>query len=324
MQMCGASRAWRAGVALAWLLASVAAGSAQVRAATSTAPAAAAASTGAAERSSQNAPVHAYRMWDWGETPARSKYEMEVLRMALQKTVPEYGPFSTKRLVDRYSTLRIRREVNQAASINLHVGPWRSQEDIPVGERNIAIDVPLLQGTLGCRRLIVRRADLPAFARIGSSEEIKRLTAGLGRGWTDVRIFRHNGYKVDDSGNGATLLAMLANRRFDYLPLGAIEVNDVLARSPQLAAKLAVVPNLQIYYPLPVVFYVSPKTPVLAKRLREGLRMVQKDGSMDKAFAQAFPNDVCGVKDPAMRHFILANPFVPADSPLDARLFPQR
>ena len=263
-----------------------------------------------------------YRMWDWGETSTRTSHEFEALRLALDKTMAEHGPFTIIRHVDRYSTLRIRREVNQGTLINVQAGPWRGQYDIPPGERNIAINVPVLRGTLGCRRLIVRRADLPAFARITSSDQLKRLTAGMGRGWLDVQIMRHNGYKVDDSGNVSTLVAMLATRRFDYLHFSAIEVEDVLARSPELAANMAIVPNLQIYYPLPVIFYVSPKAPALAARLRKGLLRASRDGTLERAFTQAFPHDVCGVKDPAMRHFILANPHLPANSALDARLFP--
>lgn len=252
-----------------------------------------------------------YRYWDWGKTPKRDQYQSAALSLALQKTTAAYGPFLVEHVVDTMSTSRIRREIHSGKRMNVHAGPWRDLDADDPLERNIMIGTPVLGGLLGYRRLIVRRDDLPKFASITTPAQLKVLLAGQGRGWVDNAVLRHNGYQVMDSGDIATLLAMLVSHRFDYLPISVVEADFLMEEHAQLADTLALVPGLMLYYPLPVVYYVSANAPRLAERLEAGLAMAKRDGSLDALTARYFAKEIQLVKASAGRCFTLVHPLLP-------------
>jgi hypothetical protein len=254
-----------------------------------------------------------YRYWDWGQTPRRDDYQFAALKLALQKTVAAHGPFSLIRVTESYSTSRIHREIHSGGYINVHAAPWRDQKDSDPRERNIRIDVPILGNLLGYRHLIIRKEDSARFARIGTEADLKRQVAGLGRGWVDAQVFRHNGYAVDDHANLTTLIDMLASRRFDYLPMSVIEAESILAQYPQYRGQLAIAKGLVIYYALPTVFYVSASEPRLAQRLKAGLEAASKDGSLDKLTRRHFTAEIAKLRRETKRSFILHNPRLPSE-----------
>lgn len=255
--------------------------------------------------------VMVYRYWDWGKSPKRDEYQAAALILALQKTVPDYGPYRVERVRDDLTIPRLRREVHGGQRLNVHVGPWRDMDAGEPLERNYLISTPVMGGLMGYRRLIVRTEDLPKFNVITSEAQLKKLVAGQGRGWVDVAVLRHNGYLVEDTGNLATLFEMLVNKRFDYLPISVVEAESALEQYPQFAEKLALAPNPLMYYPLPAMYYVSASEPRLAERLAAGLAAAKGDGSLDKLTARHFQKEIRQVKSSAGRCFILTNPLLP-------------
>lgn len=253
----------------------------------------------------------AYRYWDSGRTPKRDDYLIAALKLALDKTAASYGPYTIARLLDNMSTSRVRREIHTGQRLNVYVGPWRDMDEGVPQERNFMVDTPVMAGLLGYRTLLVRRSEVTDFARITDAAQLKQLAAGLGRGWVDVKVLRHNGYKVEDSGNLATLVEMLVNKRFDYLPLSVTEAGSVLAQDTPLTRQLTTVPDLVLYYPLPSMFYVSPNTPRLAERMDKGLATAKRDGSLDELTARHFQKEIKQLKSSTMRCFALANPLLP-------------
>ena len=267
------------------------------------------------------APPMEYRYWDWGKTQKRDDYQVQVLQLALEKTRATDGSFSIVRVIESYSTLRLRREVFEGSHVNLHAGPWRVQDRANPFDRNIAVEVPLMDNLLGYRQLIIRRSDVAKFGQITVASELQRLVAGQGRGWVDVAIYRHNGYQVDDRANLSNLLRMLLNRRFDYLPMSVIEVESVLARHPELRAQLAVAQGILVQYPLPTVFYVSANAPALADRLARGMAAAKKDGSLDALMQRFFRREYQALLSETTREFVLSNPFIPSSMLGPQKLF---
>ncbi len=254
-----------------------------------------------------------YRYWDWGKTPKRDDYQISALRLALEKTQSEYGAFTIVRHKEDFTTSRVRREVNRGEIVNTQAGPWRPLEtDInKLSERSLRVEISILRGLLGYRQLIIRKTDEQLFKKITSAEALKTLVAGQARGWQDVDIFRFNGYRVDDSANLSTLFSMLNSKRFDYFPMSIAEAPSALKANPEYSQGFMIVPNIIIYYPLPIIFYVSESQPQLAERLRKGLIMAEKDGSLDKLFKQFFADDIAQVKKQNPRCFVLENPYIP-------------
>ena len=266
----------------------------------------------------------AYRYWDWGKTPKRDQYQTAVLNLALQKTIPAYGPFTVERVTDTMSTSRVRREIHSGKRMNVQASPWRDLDADDPQERAIMIGTPVLSGLLGYRRLIVRRDDLPKFKAINTAAQLKQLVAGQGRGWVDNAVLRHNGYQVVDSGNIATLLDMLVSRRFDYLPISVVEADFLMKEHAQLVDTLALAPGLMLYYPLPVVYYVSANAPRLAQRLEAGLSMAKRDGSLEALTARYFAKEIALVKASAGRCFTLAHPLLPKTYAMEPPRLPSR
>ncbi|MEO7495869.1 MAG: hypothetical protein ABIT83_12375 [Massilia sp.] len=255
--------------------------------------------------------VMEYRYWDWGRTPRRDDYQAKVLELALDKTRAEYGPYRIVRVVESLSTFRVRSEVAEGRRVNVHVGPWRELDKENPLDRNIAIDIPIMSGLLGYRSLIIRREDLPRFKAITSADQLKKLVAGQGRNWVEVPMYKRNGYRVDDSGNLKSLIPMLANKRIDYLPMSITEVSSALAQYPEYARQLTVAPGILIKYPLPAIFYVSPKEPELAARLRRGLTIADKDGSLDALLLRSFKDEIQASSTETTRLFTMSNPSIP-------------
>ena len=104
-------------------------------------------------------------------------------------------------MVRSYSTSRLRREINRGEVVNVHAGPWRpletSEDKLP--ERSLRVNVPIMKDLLGYRRLLIRRDDLARFRNIRQADELKPLVVGQANGWFDVEIYRHNGYRVNDT-----------------------------------------------------------------------------------------------------------------------------
>ncbi len=265
---------------------------------------------------------YSYRYWDWGKTPRRDDFQFAALQLALDKTIASHGAFSAVRIKKEFSTLRSRREVNRDQFVNVRAGPWLPNE-LSATEDNRRIPLPILENLLGYRQLVIRQNDLAVFNEVRSLDQLQQLVAGQGRGWQDVDIYEANDYKVAAEGQLTALLPMLHNRRFDYLPLSVIEIELIMAESSLCGQDLMIAPNIVIYYPLPVIFYVSNKRPELAERLEQGLILAREDGSLDALREKHFSQEMAVLRDANNRFFVLKNPFIPpqfvSSGPLFAR-----
>ena len=263
------------------------------------------------------AEVIEYRYWDWGKTPTRDQYQYSLLQKALDATIPNYGPYRLQRVVAQLSTARARREINLDGEINIRVGSW-----LPLGddkdsqvENNRPIPVHVLNNLLGYRQLLIRPEELHTFAEIRSTEQLKRLLIGQGRDWYDNRIYRANGFKVNDSAHFYSLGSMLSRRRFDYLPVSVIETKGFIDQEKARGNTIVAVPNMLIYYPFPSVFQVAPDQDEMAKRVEEGLKILIANGEMQRLLAQYFADELTLISAPDNRIFALDNPFISPQLP---------
>ena len=256
-----------------------------------------------------------FRYWDWGATPKRDDYQFALLTLALDKTVKDYGPYQLTRVVKSYSTSRLRREINRGDVVNGHAGPWRPLEtsDDKLPERSLRVNVPIFKDLLGYRKLLIRRDDLDRFKGIRHADDLKELAVGQANGWVDVEIYRHNGYRVNDIANPATLFDMLAKKRFDYIPISLMDVETTLNSRPELAGQLMLLPDITIYFPLPVIFYVTIHEPRMAERLEAGLNLARQDGSLERLFKSSFAHELELLRNGTHKRFTLTNPFVPRE-----------
>jgi hypothetical protein len=181
----------------------------------------------------------------------------------------------------------------------------------------LPVRIPIDRGLMGWRVLLVRRADLPAWARLRGLAELKQRVAGQGHDWPDTAILRANGLQVSTSSGYDALFRMLASGRFDYFPRAVFEVDAELAGGRH--RELAVVPNLMLHYPAAAYLFVSPRRPELAELLRAGLEKAVAEGSLQQLHLAHFGALIKAHPVSRERVLKLQNPLLPPQTPLHRR-----
>ncbi|MCF6437142.1 hypothetical protein [Pseudoalteromonas sp. MMG022] len=149
-------------------------------------------------------------------------------------------------------------------------------------QQALAVPVPLAFGSYGLRLLVINKGDQHVFSRIEKAEQLKRLTALVGRDWPDKLILLDNGYRIDDSSNEELLYSVLQKENGHYFPRAVTEANSEL--SVLNNKQLMIAPRLVMQYPAIMYFYVRKGNLALAKKLTEGLNAALKDGSLEELF----------------------------------------
>ena len=218
-------------------------------------------------------------------------YYVELLDAALKTTEPAFGPYRIEFSRESLSSDRKR---------ELLVAGDRVNVDRLVGFHTIKgpraallfVNVPLLRNFMGYRIPLIRRGTQERFDQVKTLADLKQFSLGLGKGWEGF-IYQHNGFNLYEPLNFELLLKMLAGGRYDFVPLAVTEIQQAYKIGSE---EIPVIPeqHLLIHTPLPQYFYVSQQAPVLAKRLRIGLKAMEADGRMkiifDKYFSEALKN----------------------------------
>ncbi|WP_199244339.1 hypothetical protein [Pseudodesulfovibrio cashew] len=243
----------------------------------------------------------------------RHTYVISLLRLALDKTVPEYGDYDLVHHPIPTEQSRSLELVAEGGGIDV---VW-TMTSIERERDLLPVRIPLQKGLLGYRIFLIRKGRADVFRRVRSLDELRRFVAGQGHDWPDTRILRHNGLRVRTCPRYSLCFGMLAERRFDFFPRGVNEPWGEMREHPGMP--FCVEKTILLRYPAPLYFFVNRGNPGLAKRIDTGLRMALADGSFDELFynhpqmRQVFQK--VGFKE--RRIFDLENPFLPPETPLD-------
>ena len=208
----------------------------------------------------------------------RHDYILDLLELALNKTIEEYGDYELKQYP-------LPTEQNRS----LHMARYENGIDIVWSMTSIkrekelrAIRIPLQKGLLGYRIFIIKAGRQDSFRKIKSINNLKYFIAGQGHDWPDTKILRANGLPVETCSQYSFCFDMLLQNRFDYLPRGVSEPWYEIAKYPN--KELVVEKKILLKYTAPLYFFVSRKNVKKAERIEKGLRAAIKDGSFDKLF----------------------------------------
>lgn len=186
------------------------------------------------------------------------------------------------------------------------------------------IPFDLHAGMLGYRLLLIHRADAPRFAQVKTLDDLRQLRGGFGSQWSDFPLFALNRLPVVGSSHPENLLAMLAERRFDYYHRALSEAWQEVGDHPERHPELMIESDLALFYPLPVYFAFNRAEPGLKQRFAEGLVLIQADGSFHALFQRHFGEQVRRSRLNQRRLIILQSD-LPADLPAaDSRFWQQR
>jgi ABC-type amino acid transport substrate-binding protein len=220
-----------------------------------------------------------------GAYDARYDYDWLVLRTALEKTVTSHGAFELRQFSEAMSPQRVAQEL---ALPHGHINVM-ARAASPEFERDfLAIRIPIDKGLLGYRVLLVRKDDFPRFAQVRNLHDLRKLRAGMGKGWADVAILAQAGLPVVEGSAHENLYAMLMANRFDYFARGVDEAQWELKEYGARYPRMAIEPTLLLRYPLPRYLFVrrDAEGELLARRLKAGLEAMVQDGTLDALFRQ--------------------------------------
>jgi ABC-type amino acid transport substrate-binding protein len=256
-----------------------------------------------------------YPLTSADDADSRYEYDWAVLRAALQKTEPRYGAFELHQSTHPMSSQRVSQELLMPGGrINVFAratSPELEQQFMPVR-------LPIDKGLLGYRMLLVREADLPRYAAVRSLTDLAALRIGQGKDWIDVPILRNAGLTVIEGTSYPGLFAMLAAGRFDCFSRGIDEAQREYQERRAAFPALAMEPTLLLQYPLPLYFFTrrDDEGKLLAQRIREGMEMMIKDGSLNALFQQ-YKGDSIKAGGLAKRRVLhIKNPHLPPETPL--------
>lgn len=213
-------------------------------------------------------------------------YYLAIIDAALKATEPTYGSYQLVFTQEQLSSERKHDLLVLGDKVNVDrlVG-FPAQKGAREGL--IRIGVPVLNGFMGYRILLIRKEDQARFSSIKTLEELSKLPMGFGKGW-EGHVYKYNGFSVAEPLNMTMLLKMLAGKRYFFVPLSVIEIDDHYEIDGKPVDNLVPEQTLLIYMPLPVYFYVSPEQPLLADRLTLGLKYLKDKGEMARIFKAHF------------------------------------
>ena len=205
----------------------------------------------------------------------RPGYFVGMLRLALDKTAAEYGP---------YQLIASEHPINQERSFMM---VSQSQLDITWGMtsrmrelRTLPIRIPLMKGLLGYRVLLMSKKRHQELKDVDTLDELRRHVMIQGNGWPDVDILRNNAIPVRTHTEYVGLFRMLAMNRVDFFPRSIAEV--WLEMELSLSQDLKLKEGLVLQYDSPIYFFVPPDRLEVAERVRTGLERAVADGSFDR------------------------------------------
>ncbi len=246
-----------------------------------------------------------YRLWLGSRSESRQKYELELTRLVLDSTRAEFGDYSIQPDYRNLSPQRRGRQSESKNLIDIVIQPYHIKRS-----KNLQyIPLPVMKGLLGLRQIITTHAKLDELTGLETVDQLRQYKIGQGLAWMEITLYEHNGFSVVEAPYG-NLFAMLARGRFDILPLGATEIDNELNAHLTKNPDLSIVPELFIYYPHPVFFYVDRHHPDSISRITKGIKKIQGDGSFDRLIQIYFGDLIKHIQQPGKKAFILKNPIL--------------
>ena len=209
------------------------------------------------------------KLYGGGFSESLRPYLKDVVQLLMESTVAEFGSYKIQVRGEQLSVLRAQKETQRGHRINaIFAVGWEPEDK---RQHNVvSLPIPLFNNLLGLRELLVSNTS-PLKMVPSSQPEFLRYRAGQGEGWGDVEILQSNQVDVVTSPSFDALFPMLDKRRFDYLPLSVLEIDEVWQHYHKSYPGLQIMHGIYIFYPMVVALNVNAKEEALIQRLRLGI-----------------------------------------------------
>ena len=246
-------------------------------------------------------------------TDQRYHYPDLVLTEALEATIESDGPFKISYASEAMVRKRALFSIIDGHAVNVHIAATQHDWE----KKTIPIRIPILKGLLGYRLLLVHKKDLEKIKTIHDIEGFKKLKVGSGSHWTTTLVLKKAGFNVVEGSHYEGLFGMLNLHRFNYFPRGVNEIFHEFESMKEKYPNINIEPTKVLYFPTPSYFFVSPKYPKLAERIRRGLEIIIRNGVLDRLFVENYGEAIIRARFNDREIFKIENPFLAPETPLD-------
>lgn len=237
-------------------------------------------------------PITIVRYINRGELDNRNAYKFGLIHLALDATVAEFGPYGIEPYKVEPDPKRQVLLIKEGVELNVL---WASPGSVNAKAEVIPIQIDILRGLLGYRICLKNTASTADYSAIKTIDDLKTLKIAQGASWSDLDIYHYNGISPLQAPTFEGLVGMLAMNRFDCLPLGVDEITFIYNDSKRKFPPLSIDDNFILHYNFPLFLYVSKKEPTLARRIKKGLEIVEKNGQFTQLFVKYFADDLAGL-----------------------------
>lgn len=252
------------------------------------------------------------RIYYTANDAVRYSYYIELLNAALKRTEADFGPFKMEHFSMPMSSSRWNAEAIRGEKVNVM---WSNVGHPDLNEKMIPIPILADRGVHGYRVLLIRADRQAEFDNVRNLDDLRQFSVGQGANWGNIKILEHNRLTVVTSSIYDNLFPMLMAGRFDYFSRSVLEAPVEMKAFESKFPGMAVERNLVLHYRFPVVFFVTKSEPQLAQRIKTGLKMMEKDGSLNELFERHFRRSLAQLNLGSRRIIELENPFLPAYVP---------
>lgn len=248
------------------------------------------------------------RFWNGNKSPVRREYEKQLLSLCLSE-----ADFVDADILVNESDYPSAEDEGNIFSNGCDVLVSVAGNQKFSGKPTRIIEIPVCKGILGHRLLIILKQQAKRFSNISttSREQLQKMTIGIPATWADADLFKNNGYKVSEKGSLDDNFTRLLAQKIDYITLGVNEIESILEKLGDFKKELLIEPNILIYYPLPLVFYVHPDKMQLANIVKRGLQTAIANGKHAALFDMHHPNIVDRLALRTRKTLHLTNPYLP-------------
>ncbi|AWL11444.1 hypothetical protein HMF8227_00951 [Saliniradius amylolyticus] len=239
----------------------------------------------------------------------RSRYPVELLSLALEATGVNYNLIPSDRILfqtDAIQRLKANRDINVLWSMT---DKLREEEMLPVR-------IPVYKGLIGTRLLLIRPSNRKFFQGIQSLEQLAKYRAVSGQNWPDTKILQTNGIDVVTDPEYEPLFELLKSDRGVMFPRSIVEIYSELEEQVH-SQGLMVEPELALYYPTAMYFFVNRKNVTLKQLIEGGLKKILSNGKFDELFFNVHRPLLKRAKLGQRTILRLENPILPEQTPLE-------
>jgi hypothetical protein len=205
-------------------------------------------------------------------------YYDDLVKLALEKTKPEFGNYKMIAVPAELNTLRALSDISRNIYGNM-VMELSYETELTKSSNLTFINIPLDGGIVGYRICFVSPAKKDAVANAKNLQELQQFTIAQGVGWADTQILKANGFNVIEIPIYTNIFKMITSNRVDLFCRGANQIKSEMEYFKNIKG-LDFDRSFVLVYDLPRFFYIHKDNIIAKNRIEKGLQIASEDGSL--------------------------------------------